>query len=436
MIDRKTINNIFQIKESFELPEKCMSVMLDCNEREKVFQQILEVDKDLSRDAFTDYFQEQHSNREQMMQDFTPKELSFLVSQIKNDFTDVADICAGTGGLTIAAWERNPNAEFRCEELSKRAFPLLLLNMSIRNMSGYAINKDILTGEVFSSYRIERGDRFSKIIPLDSEPKYKQYNLVITNPPYSLKWQPNENRFDERFIEYGYAPPQYADYAFVLHCVSLLCESGECLAILPHGVLFRGGKEGTIRKKLIEKGNIKSVIGLPEKLFLNTGIPVCIMQLVKTRSEDILFIDASKEYDKRSKNNVLKNIDKILSICQNRLEVAKCSHLASFKEISSNDFNLNISRYIDTFTPEPLPDLVNILQDLENIENEISKTNSEILSQINQLKASNSKDADELGKSVDILRRIFDDKNKTIRLEPEKQDKSKEDWLWNLFAES
>lgn len=190
------------------------------------------------------------------------------------------------------------------------------------------------------------------------EQEEEKFDYIIMNPPYSLNWQNKEFAEDKRFQEYGLPPTSKADFGFILHALHMLQEQGTLAAILPHGILFRGQQEGKIRQKLIENNLIDAIIGLPDKLFLNTGIPVCIIVLKKNKeSKDILFIDASKEYKKGSKQNTMEqeHIAKILSAYHDRKDIDKFAHVARMQELEENEYNLNIPRYVDTFEPEEVP---------------------------------------------------------------------------------
>ena len=182
MVNNADINRILDISESFELPEKMMNILLS-DKKDKTFDEFKKLENDMSYDWFNEYFQEEHSNRNAMMQDFTPRELAELLPNLSNGFEKVLDICAGTGGLTVGAWNINPGAFFVCEELSKRAIPLLLFNLAIRNMKGYVINKDVLSGEVLSVYRLKNGENYSEIIEEKNDPEITDFDLIITNPP-------------------------------------------------------------------------------------------------------------------------------------------------------------------------------------------------------------------------------------------------------------
>src|SRR5690606_10791692 len=179
---------------------------------------------------------------------------------------------------------------------------------------------------------------------------------------------------DERFSQYGkLAPASKADFAFIQHMVHHLDENGIMAVVMPHGVLFRGAAELTIRKYLIkEKNYLDAVIGLPANIFYGTSIPTCVLVFKKCReeNEDVLFIDASKEFEKQKNQNVLLNehIDKIVETYQERLEVEKFSHKASLDEIAENDYNLNIPRYVDTFEEEEPIDIDAVMKEIKSLE--------------------------------------------------------------------
>lgn len=160
--------------------------------------------------------------------------------------------------------------------------------------------------------------------------------------------------------------------------------------VLPHGVLFRGAAEGKIREKLLRAGNIYAVIGLPANMFYNTSIPTCIIVLKKHREgRDVLFIDASKKFEKDKKQNKMtdEHIEEVLELYHKREEVEKQSYLASFEEIEENDFNLNIPRYVDTFEKEPDVDINAVLTDMNNIDDELEKVQGELVAQMKELTA-------------------------------------------------
>ena len=211
---------------------------------------------------------------------------------------------------------------------------------------------------------------------------------MMANPPYSAHWNNKDREDDSRWREYGVAPKTKADYAFLLHCLYHLDDSGRMAIILPHGVLFRGAAEGRIRKALIDKHQIETIIGFPDKLFLNTSIPVCVLILRKHRIEsDILFIDASKGFEKLKNQNHLRSEDvqKIVDTVINRKEIEKYSHIATLDEVKENDYNLNIPRYVDTFEEEEPIDLVELSKEMVTLNSEIEKAESEFLSLLDEL---------------------------------------------------
>lgn len=401
------INELFGISESFMLPERLMNLLFS-EEINSVFEKYGAIETDLSCDRFTDYFQEEHSSRKAMMQDFTPPELSTLVARLAagQPVESCLDLCAGTGSLTIGLWNILPECTFVCEELSQRALPLLLFNLAVRNISAFVSNKNILSGEVIQNYRIIPGERFGKVIVVDSVPEMK-FDVCITNPPYSLKYEFDEKKTDTRFADYGFPPKQAADMAFIMDGLSRLNDKGRVVAILPHGILFRGNREEIIRREMVKRGNIQAVIGLPDKLFLNTGIPVAVVIFGKERAESITFVDASREFEKLQKLNSLRqrDIKKILSAVSGRAEVPKYSHIAEIAEIEQNGFNLNIPRYVDTFEPQPKIDIFAVVAELEQIEVESRHLKSEVYTAITQLVPSNEKTARELAKIREFMER-------------------------------
>jgi type I restriction enzyme M protein len=219
-----------------------------------------------------------------------------------------------------------------------------------------------------------------------------RFEAIVANPPFSANWSASPLFMnDERFSAYGkLAPSSKADFAFVQHMVHQLDENGTMAIVLPHGVLFRGGAEGHIREYLIkEKNYLDAVIGLPANIFYGTSIPTCILVLKKKRidSKSILFIDASQHYEKVKTQNVLRteDIDKIISTYENRTEEDKYSYNAALSELETNDYNLNIPRYVDTFEAEDQIDIVSIANEIKTLENQIKNTDSKIADFCKQL---------------------------------------------------
>ena len=204
----------------------------------------------------------------------------------------------------------------------------------------------------------------------------RMFDAVMANPPYSQRWD-NNNREDDQRFKAGVAPKSKADFAFLQHGLYHLKQDGRMAIVLPHGVLFRGAAEGRIRQQLLENRNISAVIGLPEKIFTNTGIPTIIMILEKNRkTDDVMFIDASKGFEKQKNNNLLRqqDIDLIIETYLKHEDVDKYAHVATFDEIKENDFNLNIPRYVDTFEEEEPIDLHKVDESLIEIDKEINES--------------------------------------------------------------
>ena len=209
------------------------------------------------------------------------------------------------------------------------------------------------------------------------------FDAIVANPPFSLRWDPKEETAkDFRFNGFGVAPKSAADFAFLLHGLHFLSDSGTMAIILPHGVLFRGGKEEVIRKELIKKDYIDAIIGLPANLFYSTGIPVCIIVLKKCRKNDkILFINASSEeyYEKGKRQNYLRegDVEKIIEVYKSRTTISRYAREVSLSEIKENGYNLNITRYVNLSKDEESVDLAAVQAKLEDIEKEITTARDE-----------------------------------------------------------
>ena len=214
------------------------------------------------------------------------------------------DICAGSGSLTIKGWVKNPSARVVCVELSKTVLPFLLFNLSIRGIAGTVIHGDAITRQADAVYELVPDGRYSRIVAGGCADWQGKAGVVVMNPPFSVKW---DRSGDARMDGFGIPPKSKGDFVFVLDGLFRLCDDGVLVAVLPHGVLFRGAQEQEIRKNLVDGNYIDAVIGLPPKLFMNTQIPVSIMVLKKNRSNrDILFIDASHEFKNCGRQNVME----------------------------------------------------------------------------------------------------------------------------------
>lgn len=393
------INEYLEITESYQLPDKLMECLLDPLRKTELFDKVMETGPELSIDTMFEYFQTEHGDRTNLKQDFTPDAICEIVARLSNSKAKtVYDVCSGTGGLSIKQINKNPEATYYFEEISERTAPLLLFNLAIRNIKAYVKLGDSLKNEFKEVYKLERSDKYSEITV--SKAEAVKADLVITNPPYSLKWDQIE---DERF-EYGLAPKSKADYAFILHAFSKLTDDGEMYAILPHGVLFRGAAEGKIRQRLIEENLIDMIIGLPGKMFLNTDIPTVILKLKKNReTKDIYFIEASEECIQEGRFNVMKeeHISAVIGAANMRRAIKRFADVADLEKIKENDYNLNLPRYVDTHIPEPVPDLAENVREYFEICRELRQLEYELFPMFAQMVDSTpegQKELDEVNK--------------------------------------
>ena len=299
---------------------------------------------------------------------YTPQQVSTILSRIvtldcqdpasghKKELRSVLDFACGSGSLLLNVANQMKNNEGKIGKIYGQEKEVTTFNLARMNM--------LLHGLHDSEFEIFHGDTLTNDWSLlkESNPVHPvTFDAVVANPPFSLKWEPDdETSNDPRFKNYGVAPKSAADFAFLLHGFNYLSESGTMAIILPHGVLFRGGAEASIRQKLIHDDNIDCIIGLPSNLFYSTGIPVCIIVLKKCRKNtDILFINAAECFEKGKKQNVLKeeHIDKIVNAYRDRTEQDRFSRRVSLKEIAENDYNLNITRYVSLAQEEAPVDL-------------------------------------------------------------------------------
>lgn len=402
-ITTQAINELFGIRESFELPEALLKKLLDKQEKDRLCDDFIkQFEFDKNCDCLRDYFQSSAANRSDLKQDYTPDCLAKLLSQLAPQAEKIIDICAGTGALTIGM---NRDIEFQCEELSQMSIPVLLFNPTLRGINATVVQKNVLLNQIEKVYKLTKTEKYSNIEIINSYEEQKA-DVVISNPPYSLKWEP---KYDKRFEGYELAPAKASDYAFVLDGLSRLTEQGQALYILPHGVLFRGNAEGKIRKQLIENNLIDAVISLPENMFLNTSIPVAVLVFNKAKkTDDVLFVSAEKLFEKHGKQNVMtdEHIQKIAETYHNRKAVEKLSNVVSLSEIRHNDYNLNIPRYVDTFEKEELPPLSEITKDILKADLEIHKATNDLMKILQNLCGD-----DEYNELKDAFVRYFTEKD-------------------------
>ena len=287
---------------------------------------------------------------------YTPHQVSEVMAQIAAKTSNVRSIydpTVGSGSLLLTvkkhlSVEVQKDLTYYGQEKNTATYNLTRMNLLL-----HGVRPEKMT--------IKNGDTLSQDWPEDPERPNEgvQFDAVVMNPPYSAKnWNRDELKVsDPRFADFGVLPPDSkGDFAFLLHGLFHLGINGTMAIVLPHGVLFRGAAEGEIRKRLLDKGLLDTIIGLPSNLFTNTGIPVVVMVLKKNRNigNPVLVIDASRSFIKVGKQNVLeeKDIAKIVDTYSNRMEIPGYSHLATREEVIDNDYNMNIPRYVESIDSE------------------------------------------------------------------------------------
>lgn len=302
---------------------------------------------------------------------YTPQEVSQILARIvtsgKKELKSVYDPTCGSGSLLLRVARHTKVDRFYGQEMNNTTYNLARMNMILHDVN-------------YTDFDIKQEDTLEH--PQHAEHRFE---AVVANPPFSAKWSANPIHLsDERFAPYGkLAPSSKADYAFIQHMVYQLDDSGTMAVVMPHGVLFRGAAEGHIRQFLIEKQNyLDAVIGLPPNLFFGTSIPACILVFKKCRQseKDVLFIDASKHFEKGKNQNRLRpsDIDKIIETYEQRKVEDKYSHVAALDEIKENDYNLNIPRYVDTFEEEEEIDLDAVTAEIRKLDTESAKIDEKI----------------------------------------------------------
>ena len=303
---------------------------------------------------------------------YTPQTVSTLLAKIvtqgKDRLRSVYDPTCGSGSLLLRVKREVKDVDMIYgQEMNRTTYNLARMNMILHDVH-------------FAKFDIKQEDTLTRPQHID-----QRFEAVVANPPFSAKWSADPSFLqDERFSRFGkLAPSSKADMAFVQHMLHQLDEQGTMAVVLPHGVLFRGSSEGVIRQYLIEKMNVvDTIIGLPANIFYGTSIPTCILVLKKNRTHtgDILFIDASNDFDKQKNQNKLlpEHLDKIIDAFTQRQNIEKYAKVATLQEVKDNDYNLNIPRYVDTFEAEDEIDLNAIAQQLKELEQQSQKTDEVI----------------------------------------------------------
>ena len=309
---------------------------------------------------------------------YTPQQVSKILAKIvtigKTDLKDVYDPTCGSGSLLLRVSKEANVRKFYGQELTSTTYNLARMNMMLHDVS-------------YQNFDIKNDDTLE-----NPEHIKMKFEAIVANPPYSANWTADAKFLDdERFSAYGkLAPKSKADFAFVQHMVHQLDDKGTMAVVLPHGVLFRGAAEGVIRKYLIDDRNVlDAVIGLPANIFFGTSIPTVILVFKKCRENgnDILFIDASNEFEKgKNQNNLTDaNVEKIVQTYVERKTIDKYSYVANMDEIKENDYNLNIPRYVDTFEEEEAIDLQVVSERIDKIDEEISSIDEELAVYLKEL---------------------------------------------------
>ena len=302
---------------------------------------------------------------------YTPQQVSRILAKLvtinKSKLQSVYDPTCGSGSLLLRVGKETNVTSYYGQEFNSTTYNLARMNMLLHGIS-------------FKHFDIKNADTLEHPMHIDMK-----FDAIVANPPYSAQWSADSKFLeDERFSAYGkLAPKSKADFAFIQHMIYQLSDNGTMAVVLPHGVLFRGASEGVIRKYLIEEKNyLDAVIGLPANIFFGTSIPTCILVFKKCREheENIIFIDASKDFEPGKNQNRLRDedVDKIIETYKNRVEIEKYCHIAPISEIKENEYNLNIPRYVDTFEEEEEIDIKAVQQELKKIDKQIAEVDKEL----------------------------------------------------------
>ncbi|WP_414150388.1 type I restriction-modification system subunit M [Acetobacterium carbinolicum] len=344
---------------------------------------------------------------------YTPHEVSQILAKLVTLDADgrgaqfrVYDHAMGSGSLLLTVQKELPHGDeegsvdFYGQELNTTTYNLARMNLMMHGVN-------------YRNMELRRADTLDADWPFaekDGTQIPLKFDAVVANPPYSQNWDTKnvDREKDVRFKGYGVAPASKADFAFVLHGLYHLDKTGTMAIVLPHGVLFRGAAEGKIRKNIIDNNLLDAVIGLPANLFYGTSIPTCVL-VFKGRearhNKDVLFIDASNDFEKVKNQNKLTadNIDKIIETYAKRQDIEKYAHLASLDEIKENDYNLNIPRYVDTFEKEEVIPLSQVAQELAEVKTEIANTYDNLFGLLNELEGTTAESQAELEKFIGLF---------------------------------
>lgn len=304
---------------------------------------------------------------------YTPAQVSTLLAKLvePKEGDRVCDPTCGSGSLLLKVADEigSKNVSLNGQELNGSTWALARMNMFLHEMD---------------NAHIQWGDTLNNPLLRENDSALTKYDVVVANPPFSLDKWGAENASADRYQRFhrGVPPKSKGDYAFITHMIETLNEHGKAGVVLPHGVLFRGSSEGKIRKQLIDENLLKAVIGLPANLFFGTGIPATILVFDKNKGEntDVLFIDASNEFENAKNQNKLSNanIEKIIDAYKNWEAIDKYSYIATLDEIIENEYNLNIPRYVDTFEEEEPVDIKATQEEIKAIKLQIEEVEKKL----------------------------------------------------------
>ena len=314
---------------------------------------------------FISYVAEKHE-KQQASKRLTPPDLNRLMAELVEARPNecVYDPAAGTASTLIAVAQKvNGNITLYGQELDLNNYRLAKINLFLHEMDALLEQGDVLRAPAF----VEDG-------------RVKQFERIVCHPEFSRRDWGVEIATNDPFgrFSYGVPPNSNADWAFIQHIIASLSEGGRAVVLMPHGVLFRSGAEGEIRKKIVKADLLEAVIGLPEKIFFGVGIPGVILVFSKPKPNErrgkVLFVDASKEYERGTKKNRLrdKDIAKIVETYRQFMKVDGYSKVVTLDEIASHDYNLNIARYLPTAGDEEAIDWTELQGELESVKDERS----------------------------------------------------------------
>lgn len=309
---------------------------------------------------------------------YTPAEVSLLIAKLLDPQPGdrICDPACGSGSLLIKVANEVGSNNFSLfgQESNGSTWALCKMNMFLHGMD---------------DARIEWGDTIRNPLLIEGD-KLMKFHKCVANPPFSLDKWGIEIAESDKFNRFwrGIPPKSTGDFAFISHMVETLNEYGKLGVVVPHGVLFRGGSEGKIRQKMIEDNLLEAVVGLPAQLFYGTGIPAAILIFNKAKqNKDVLFIDASREYQSNSKQNKLReqDITKIVKTYKEAQSVDKYAYRVAFDEIKENDFNLNIPRYVDSFEEEDLVDVAEVQREIDEVNEKLDSLEVEMREHLKSL---------------------------------------------------